>query len=379
MIEPVYFFYFLSVGVSMPFFPPYLSGLGLSGRQIATILSITPFLNMGLPLLWAWAADQTRRHARVLSIALGGATLGYLPLIFARTFTQVIFSQLLFSLFVVGVGGLMDSMSIARVRAGADYGRIRFWGSLGYMVSAVGVGGILTARGSLPADRLIPTVITAALMASFGVSLRVRGQGEPGQRPHFRDIGILLRDRRLRLLLTVAPLHWIGCAPYNIFFGIFVRDRALAPIVLGSALATGVVAEMIVLLSFSRLRKHLSIETLLVIAFAGTAFRWAVMPLIQNTGPMIALQLFHGLTFGLFWGSGIAWLGETVPAPLRATGQSMFVISMLGIGNLIGYWTTGLVYDISHSVGPAFLGAACLELLPLALVIRARRHKSPPT
>ena len=375
MIEPVYFFYFLSVGVSMPFFPPFLRGLGLSGRQIATVLSVLPLLNVGMPFLWAWTADQTRRHARILAITCCGAGLGFVPLVAATRFAPVFASYAGAALFLAGIGSLLDGLAITRVRAGADYGRIRVWGSIGYIVSATGMGAVLTARGGHPADRLVPAAIAATLLATFAIAARLRGTGEAGGRPRLRDVRRLLGDRRLRLLLTVAPLHWIGCAPYNIFFGIFVRDRHLSPLVLGAALSMGVVAEMLALLGFTRLRAVFAVETLLVFAFAGTALRWALMPLAVHAGAgaLVGLQLFHGLTFGLFWGAGIAWIGETVPPALRATGQSLFVMSMLGIGNVLGYVVTGWVYDLGGGVGPAFLGAALLELVPLALVVRARR------
>jgi PPP family 3-phenylpropionic acid transporter len=373
MIEPVYFFYFLSVGVSMPFLPPFLRGLGLTGRQIATILSVLPLLNVGLPFLWAWTADQTRRHARVLAIAYLGAGLAYAPLAIASGFSGAFISYAAAAIFLAGIGSLLDALAIARVRAGADYGRIRVWGSAGYILSAVGMGAVLTARGDRPGDRLVPVAISATLLGAFAIASRLRVTGEAAGRPRLRDVRTLLGDRRLRLLLTVAPLHWIGCAPYNIFFGIFVRDRHLSPLVLGAALSMGVVAEMLVLLGFSRLRAVFSVETLLVVAFAGTSLRWMLMPLVARTGAIVGLQLFHGLTFGLFWGAGIAWIGETVPPSLRATGQSLFVMSMLGVGNVLGYLVTGWVYDVGGSVGPAFVGASLLELVPLVLVIRARR------
>ena len=42
MIELFYFASMMVVGVSAPYFPPYLQGLGLSGRQISTVLSVPP-------------------------------------------------------------------------------------------------------------------------------------------------------------------------------------------------------------------------------------------------------------------------------------------------------------------------------------------------
>ena len=359
----------------MPFFPPYLRGLGLSGRQIATVLSIIPLLNMGVPLLWAWTADRTHRHAFILSAICLGAFCGYAPMVVVHTFPGVLASYLTFGLFSVGIGSLVDSMAIARVRVGEDYGRIRVWGSIGYIASAIGIGALLTVRGSQPSDVLVPAMVATALLATFFASLQLRGSGEAPARPHGHDIRALLRNRRFRLLLTVAPLHWIGCAPYNVFFGIFVRDRHLPPVILGSALGTGVIAEMLVLLALSRLRRRFEIETLLAIAFAGTLIRWMLMPLAASAGSVVSLQLFHGLTFGLFWGAGIAMVSDCVPPSLRATGQSLFVTSMLGIGNVLGYVATGLIYDWRGHVDLAFYGAAVVELLPLGLALVARSRR----
>src|SRR6185295_6618443 len=142
-------------------------------------------------------------------------------------------SYLLFGLFSVGIGTLVDSVAIARVLAGARYGRIRVWGSLGYVLSALGVGLALTRRGGRAADPLVPLLMAASYLGALLATRQLGGTGEPSRRPHWRDVRALLRDRRFRFLLLLAPLHWIGCAPYNIFFGIFVRDRGLPPFVVG--------------------------------------------------------------------------------------------------------------------------------------------------
>lgn len=365
----------MSVGISMPFFSPYLLGLGFSGRQIAAILCVVPVLNMGVPLFWAWTADRTRRHARILSGICLGAFCGYLPLVVAHAFPLVLLSYLAFAVFGVGIGTMVDSMAIVQVRAGADYGRIRVWGSIGYMAAAIAVGALLTSRAGRRADPIVPALVATALFATFLATLQLRGVGEPAARPHWNDVTRLLANPRFRLLLVVAPLHWIGCAPYNIFFGIFVRDRHLSPVVVGAALATGVAAEMIVLLFFQRLRRRFDIETLMAVAFGGTVIRWALMPFAAAMASVITLQLLHALTFGLFWGAGIALVGDCVPPVLRATGQSLYVTSMLGLGNVLGYLATGWVYDARGTVAPAFWGAAALEILPLALVLHARARR----
>src|SRR3954468_12291364 len=111
----------MAVGIWMAYLPPYFQGLGLSGRQIALVLSIVPVLNMGVPLAWAFAADRSQRHARVLQAVTLGATLGFVAVAAARSFPALLAGYLGYAVFGVGIGGLIDSLAIARVRAGADY------------------------------------------------------------------------------------------------------------------------------------------------------------------------------------------------------------------------------------------------------------------
>ncbi len=43
---------------------------------------------------------------------------------------------------------------------------------------------------------------------------------------------------------------------------------------------------------------------------------------------LILLQLFHGMTFGLFWSAAIELVAAIGPAPLRATGNALLVMAI---------------------------------------------------
>lgn len=367
---------FISVGIATPYLSPYLSDLGLSGRQIATVLSMTPLCNLGVPLVWGWIADRTHRHDRVLRVASFGSALGIAALLLrGRDFRSALATFALFAVFNVGIGPVADTLAVASSARGHGYGRVRMWGSFGFLVAAALGGVVLTARGSRPADPLVPGMMLFGLVAAGATSFLIRGQVTARRpKPHLRDVAALLGDRRFRLLLLVAALHWMTLAPYNVFFGLLLRARHLSPAVGGAAFAVGVLAEAAIMYWFSSLRRAFRLETLLVVAFAATALRWALVSRAHGAAAMVALQVGHGLTFGLFWVTGISLLNELVPAPVRATGQALYLGAMLGIGSLVGYHATGFILDASHDVGPAFLAAALVELLPLAIVWRVRRR-----
>jgi len=366
---------FISVGIATPYLSPYLSDLGLSGTEIATVLSLLPICNLGVPLAWGWIADRTHRHDRVLRVASFGGAVGIALLARATSFRAALPAYALFAVFNVGVGPVVDTLAVASSPQGRGYGRVRMWGSFGFLVAAALGGVVLTARGSRPADPLVPLMMMAGLCAAGATSFAIRGNPAARRpKPHLRDVAALWRDRRFRLLLLLAGLHWMALAPYNVFFGLLLRNRHLSPVVGGAAFAVGVIAEGAVMFWFADLRRAFRLETLLCVAFAATVLRWALVSWTGSAFWMVALQALHGLTFGLFWITGIALLNEIVPASVRATGQALYLAAMLGLGSLIGYHATGLILDVFHDVGPAFRAAALIELIPLAIVWRVRRQ-----
>ena len=376
MIEAFYFVSMMVIGVSAPYFPPYLQGLGLSGREISTVLSVPPLLALAVPLGWAWIADRSKQHARVLRVACAGACLTFLPMLFVRRFATILPIYFAYALFYMGIGGLTDSLAIARMQAGGDYGRMRVWGSAGCMSTAFVTGLLLTWRGAdHPADPLVPILIFAALVGAVLASRRLHGMGESGAHPHLRDLRLLFASHRFRLLLLAAPLHWACCAPYNAYFGILLRDRHLPPAALGVSFCLGVAGEMFVFVHFSRLRARLDLDTMLAIAFGASALRWLIVSQVESIAVVMLLQLAHCLTYGLFWAAGVAVVGESAPPHLRATAQAFFVISVVGVGNVLGNFAAGALYDLGGTAVYAFLAAGFGELIPLALALAARRRR----
>ena len=311
----------------------------------------------------------------MLRIVVGGACLGFVPLLFARSFGAILIGWITYAVFSVSVGGLADALAVARVRAGAAYGRLRMWGSVGFVVAAVAFGGVLWARHgtvNAGADWLVPVAMWLALVAAFVAALPLRGTGETSARPRAADVKALVAEPRLLLLLLAAALHWICLTPYNVYLGVFLRDLGLPPPAWGLAYAIGTVAEVAVLAVFRRLEARFRLDVLLAIAFGASSVRWLAIAALDATWALIAVQLLHGLSFGLFWSAAIALIAATVPGSLRATGQALLVIS-INVGGAIGNAVTGRLYDAS---GPRlmFVLAAILELAPLTVVIVGRRR-----
>src|SRR5204863_248486 len=82
-------------------------------------------------------------------------------------------------------------------------------------------------------------------------------------------------------------------------------DRARPSALVGLAMWVAVAAEVGALLAFPALLKRFSLRALFSIAFIGSIARWALVSRAQGAAALVALQLLHGLTFGVWWGCAI--------------------------------------------------------------------------
>ncbi|MBK9516479.1 MAG: MFS transporter [Anaeromyxobacter sp.] len=371
----LYFLYYGAVGSLLPYLAPYLRGLGFSGTEIGAVQLVGPLVGPVAGLAWAAAADRSGQPGRTLGRATALAFLAAALLPFARTPLQVGAVLLLTALGDRAVVPLLDSLTLEQVRLqpGLTYARVRLGGSLGFAALALLLGGVLAARGDRTADPLVP--VTVAVLVG-GYALAARGLPAAGPRawprPGWPEVRALLSDRRLMGLLAACALHWLACAPFHLFFGLLVRERGLPSVVTGLGMGAGVAAEVAALLWFPRLEGRFRLRTLLAVAFAGSALRWFALARAEGAPAVVALQLLHGLTFGLFWGSAVAALVRLIPAPLRSTGQAVFSAVVFGGGNAFGYQLSGIAYDHFGRVGPIFDLAGLIEMVPLLGVLLPR-------
>jgi PPP family 3-phenylpropionic acid transporter len=379
MLKLFYVCLFITSGVSVPFFPPYLRGLGLSGRQVSMMMSIAPLLHLGVPLGWGWLADRTRRPDLLLRIACAGAAIAIVPLAGVRAVPALLAIYAGHQFFAVPVLGLADSLALDRMRkTGEDYTRVRLWGSGSFLLVCALVGWVLDARHRT-GDPLVPLLIAGGYLAASAAAFGLRG--EPGRPPpHWREVRALLGNRRFLFILILAPLHWAALTPYHGFLGILALDRGLPTSTVGTAFFVSVLAEVAAFVVFPRLRARFGLERLLAFMAAASAVRWLLIAGVPFGRPsaegFVLLQLVHAASFGLYWASAMAWLAGAVPPALRATGQTLFTAATFGLGNLLGFSAAGRLYDFTGSAEAAFIAAAGLEMIPLAMALLALRPRA---
>src|SRR5207302_1368394 len=195
-----YLLYYAGIGAFLSYFAPYLRGLGFSGEQIGTVTFAQQAVAAPAGLIWGGIADRLGAPARALSICTAGTLFALCGLAFARTPVQVGIVLVLSASFSGAVVPLLDATTVEAVKraAGHAYARTRLWGSVGFVVTAQGLGLLLSLRGERPGDRAMPFAYLACALGYAAVAQGLPAVPARPDRPHWRDALALLRSRPLR-------------------------------------------------------------------------------------------------------------------------------------------------------------------------------------
>jgi MFS transporter, PPP family, 3-phenylpropionic acid transporter len=365
-----YFFYFAAIGIFVPYVPPYLRSLGLSGVEIGALMSIAPLLMMVVPLVWGFLADRTQRVTALLKVAIFGTVLAFAPLVGVKAVWAIGAVLIVHALFFTPITALADTVAISEARRlGTEYARLRLWGSVGFIAASFTFA--LHLEGGAPPGHAV-IAVTALFGGAALVSLALRPVPIAARPPSIRDALRLASDPRLLAFLIAGALHWASAAPYHILFAVHLEDLDVLPRYVGIGLTLAVAAEVGMMWAFARLRRRMPLLGLLALAYAATSARWLLTAFATTGLALAAVQILHGLTFGVFYVASIAHLERTVPAPLLGTGRALFSAVAMGLGGAAGNALAGTLYDLGGGQ-LAFLAAACLSLAAPALIAFAAR------
>ena len=139
-----YFAYFGFVGAFSPFWGLYLKSLTFSAFQIAILMSLFQMARIFAPSLWGWLADRTGRRVSIIQWLAGLSLLSYAGVFFGHSFNWLFGVMLLLSFFWSASLPLIEAITLGHLRDRFDrYGRIRMWGSIGFIGAVVGLGYLL--------------------------------------------------------------------------------------------------------------------------------------------------------------------------------------------------------------------------------------------
>ncbi len=366
-----YFASFAAFGVYLPFLPAWLAEQGLHGLEMSAIVALRSGFGMISPIVFGLIADTFGLRGSLLRLACGVCALsfGVLALLAGAGVSLgfgLLFALLtLFSLCRTPMSTLADVTAMQA--AGVDYGRVRLWGSFGFMVVALGAGSLLDAASVIE----LPLAMTVGLSIALITAFALPPSSGPPPRPAWADARRLLKTPPFRWLLLTVFLWQAGHASYDLGISLHLYDLGAAGSTVGAAWSIGVVAEIAVMAASSALLRRLGAANLLLLGVAGSAVRWWAISSTDSVAQLLWLQPLHGLSFGAVWVAALELVRRRAPAHIWASAQGLSSAAM-ATGATAGMLVWGPVYE--RAGGAALFGFAAIVATAASVMALLARH-----
>jgi PPP family 3-phenylpropionic acid transporter len=339
----LYFLFYGSGAAWMPFFNVYLEQVGLSGLQIGTLAGIRPVVQLLGQPLWGVFADLWGRRRTLLStllltsfVLLGFGWKASLWFFFGWLVLQTILSSPL--------GPLVDSLALDHLEARQtlSYGHFRIWGSIGWTVIAYAVGHAITGRD------LRLTFVFAAIFSFLAWCMVLRTPRNLGSNlsdgARWKDVSLVLRNRKLLIFLAMITLLGIGSAPLFTFYPVYLAGLGASRQLIGLAASLLGLSELPIFYLATAIVKRVGHIKAIGITFLFFSARAFLFTFITDPVLATAAQVLHA-PFSLFLLASVDYVNQQVPSAWRATGQSLFWAAHGGAAGFLGNILAGFLYD----------------------------------
>ena len=362
-----YFFYFAYIGAFAPYFTLYLQSLAFSAWDIGILMSVGPVMRALAPAFWGALSDRSGRRVPVVRFSALATAFAFLMFFFAKSFWGVLAGIGLSFFFWTAAHPLVEALTLDHLRERtAEYGRIRLWGSVGFIVAVLGVGLLLDAAP-------LVALLWACLALLIGIAVCA---GRLHETPHVATArpAMALRHglRRPEVVALLAACFFMSAAhgPLYVFFSIHLVDHGYGKTLVGALWSLGVVAEILVFLFLPRLMRGFSLRGILLASFALAVLRFLLIGWQVDSLPLLlAAQTMHGATFGAYHAAAVTALNRWFPSQQQGRVQALYGAISFGAGGILGNLISGYAWSSLGAAWTYTFGAG-LALLGWLLVWR---------
>uniref|UniRef100_A0A7S1CBF7 Major facilitator superfamily associated domain-containing protein n=1 Tax=Bicosoecida sp. CB-2014 TaxID=1486930 RepID=A0A7S1CBF7_9STRA len=414
-IAKVFFFVWAaSRAAYVPFTSLFFSERGLSAGEIGAIAAARPFVSIVGTPLWSMVADRTGMHrtmlistlivSTVLLVIMGSISMDYVSP-WATTYFFFMGMASLSEFIGSPVGPLVDNSVMDLLGDEPQrYGEVRLWAGVGYGLMAFAAGFVVNAWGNttviwyLLALLTLPTV---ALVLRFRVSTphkvlekeeehaakrqSIHEEGgktpatlkgpPPRPPPHpntqgtfMRALSILVLSPAVTGVFIVAFAQGVGLGMAGSFESLRIIELGGETWMVGAAVLVACSAEVIVMNYSSALIQRFNAGALVAVSSLALVGRLVVYAEATEAWMLLAADLSHSLTWGLFWPVIINLARKFAPEGLTTTTIALVTAVYGGIGSAVGNAVFGNIFAVDGS-RTGFLSAAAAVAVALLVYL----------
>ncbi|MEX2940811.1 3-phenylpropionate MFS transporter [Serratia fonticola] len=347
-----YFTYFFSYGIYLPFWSVWLKGEGIPPETIGILLGaglVARFLGSLLIAPRVKDPSYLITALRLLALLSLAFAVGFC---FGNGWAWLMLVIAGFNLFFSPLVPLTDALAATWQRQiTLDYGRVRLWGSLAFVIGSALTGKLVSVWGH---NAILITLLVSILAMLVGMLLKPsvlpqgesRAQNEPGR--SWREL--LSEGPVWRFLLCVTLLQGAHAGYYS-FASIYWEEAGYSAATIGYLWSLGVVAEVVIFASSNFLFRRWNARNLLLLSAVCGLLRWGLMATTTEIGWLLLVQVLHCGTFTVCHLAAMRFIAARQGAEVI---RLQAVYSALAMGGGIAVMTVVAGFLFEHYQGGVF-------------------------
>lgn len=337
-----FFAYYGFVGVFSPYASLYFADKGMTAAQIGVLMSLIQVMRIFGPNLWGWAADRSQRRVLVLRITALAAVTAFSGMFFGRTFAQLFMVMIAINLFTSAQGPLSEALMLSEMRGDlTHYGRLRLWGSVGFILSVTVAGQLLDWQGI----DWMPWIALAMLALVLVACMRMQ-ESHAHASHEAPSVGTLLRRREVIAFFASTFLMIAAHSSLYVFYSLYLAQIGYSKTVIGLMWSLGVVAEIVFFFYQAPFFRRFGVQKLMMASLLIGVVRFLMIGFCAGSlFWLLIAQVLHAATFGVHHSASVAMLQRWFSGPLQARGQALFISISYGLGGTLGGLVLSVLWD----------------------------------
>ncbi|MDH5649629.1 MAG: MFS transporter [Gammaproteobacteria bacterium] len=360
-----YFFYFATLGALVPYWGLYLQSLGFGAVQIGNLVALLMVSRIVAPNIWGWLADHRGQRMAVVRWAAFLSVLAYVGVFLGTGFWWLAVVMMVFSFFWNASLPQLEAATMNHLAEKGAYGRVRLWGSIGFIISVVGLGYLLDYVATW---WLLP-ILLLLLIGIWLYSLLIPEAELRDYSEHLEPLVQVLLRPEVFAFLFVCLLMQASHGPYYTFYSIYLDAYGYSKGIIGILWAIGVICEIAVFLLMHRLQKRVSLRNVLIASLCLAAIRWKLIGVFPHELSILILaQVLHAATFGAYHATAIEMVHGFFKGRHQIRGQAIYGSISFGVGGALGSFYSGMTWN---TLGPdnTFIIASALAVAALIVTL----------
>jgi MFS transporter, PPP family, 3-phenylpropionic acid transporter len=368
-----FFFYYGYLGVISPYFSLYFDHLGFTAIQISLVMSMLQITRILGPMFWGWLSDLRQDRIGIMRVTGLLSLFIFLGIFYVHAFVGMIIWMFVINTFSSSLTPLGEAATIHALQKKnqfeSHYGKLRLWGSIGFMLAVFAGGFWFEAQGiqTLPwVGFVILLFVTAATWMLWEPPLEKREMIK-GQ---MRSI-----IKKSEVLWFFSSTFWMVFAHSTLytFYSLYLQKLGFHKQVIGLFWMIAVGAEVLYFYFQKFFYNRFDPYRILGFTFLLGIFRFLVIAFYPSFWPLFIVQLFHAGTFAAHHSASVLLIQKWFKGSTQVRGQALYTMSSYGLGGTMGGVVAGWIWE-DYGSKAAFITASFACVLGYLSIMQSARH-----